>query len=687
MDGRGRAHPGAPAVLIGALLALLLMAPAALADDSAVGATGGTAYPIMSADIRLAAETVQAVCFGSFAEYRVDFRFVNDGEKRRVKLGFPFTDTVSGKHGSERPFGFQAWQNGRPLTVTAVRARATAKGGRNGYFVHEALFRHGATMITVSYLAMSSGMAANRGPAVRAGDPDYGLACSYQYWLHTGSTWKGPIGEAVVRYQLADSFPGRGIELSADGAYDYVPVTAPSGWTNPLPRTYQWQFSDFDPKPANASSWWRQQSDFDVTLGYADAFRRPGTKGRWTWSSAAKGFGEHKYDQLQDGMPETCWADGAPGPGVGQWLQASFKRPLRLRELRVLSGNNAYDTSFERFARPRTMTAIFSDGSSRFLRLKDAPTLQRFPVNVRTRSVRFVVRSVYLGTDYPAVCVSEVEFGRARAPGYAAFDRLIVDPTATGRLTAWAGPPAPRPATKVRRTDWRLLQDAELYVGGDLIGISDVGAFPADTATFKEPASLGALTAHVAGVRLPDPAVVGRVSAVEALSYWTYEVHFARSVDLLVRTPPPSDLPRVSLAAELVRETKDVRESGERYADGRRRPFRLTRIGGHLVGIVKPGRVLCLCNCSGDTRTIPGQVFWRAGDVTYHLYARSRTVTVHDLLTAASSIIEPGATAAGPPPSPWVLRLGAGLVAAGAAAAVIVLLRRGRETAATDPSA
>ena len=62
----------------------------ALADDSSVGAEGGTVHAIWTTDVRLDAETVQATCFGNFAEYRVDFRLVNEGEARKVMLGFPF---------------------------------------------------------------------------------------------------------------------------------------------------------------------------------------------------------------------------------------------------------------------------------------------------------------------------------------------------------------------------------------------------------------------------------------------------------------------------------------------------------------------------------------------------------------------------------------------------------------------
>lgn len=668
--------------------AFLWSRPVALADDTELGATGGSVYPIRSADIRMAAETVQAVCFGRFAEYRVDFRFVNDGKARKVRLGFPFADTVSSEHGTERPVGFQAWQNGRPLTVRTVEARGQGKGWTHGYFVHEALLPHGSTVITVSYLSHASATATVRRRDVSPGDPGFGMASWYTYWLHTGSTWKGPIGEAVVRYRFADTFAGRDIRLTAAEALgDYVRVTAPPDWTRPLPRTCQWQFADFEPKPAHPSDWWEPESRFDVTLGFASPMRRRVTGGAWTWSSvAAERFGDKNDDNLQDGQLDSCWAEGVPGPGTGEWLEARFKRPRRLRELRILPGNNAYGSAFKRFARPRTLTAVFSDGSHALLRLKDAATLQRFPVNVTTRSVRLVIRSVYLGTDYPATCISEVEFGTQPAPGYAPFRRLIDDPRATGRLTAWAGRAAPAPRPSTRTTDLQEAQDAEICACGDLIGISDYEPFPADAAPFKEPASLAAIRAKDRAVTLPEPTLVGEPIAVNALSYRTYEIRYASGIDLLVNTRL-TDRPRVSLLSELAEETRYM----EPYTDHRKIPFDLVTVGHQVVGLGRPGTVSC-SDCEDDARSVPGQVFWRDGDSSYHLYARAKAVTTDKLVAVARSLIEPrpgdtGGSGSAPSSSAAAWPRWVGAAAALAAVTVLVILFGLRKRRAAAPPA
>jgi len=674
---------------IRSVLLVLLFAPlvaswwpaVALANDSSIGATGGSIYPIWTTDVRLAAETVQATCFGGFAEYRVDFLFINEGRAQKVKLGFPFTDTIAGESGSERPIGFQAWQDGTPLRVKAVPARSVDGEWTEGYFVHEAIFRRGATTITVSYLAQGSGEALDRMRGAEPGDPGFGFAGWHEYWLHTGATWKGPIGEAIVRYRLADTFTGHDIEATAEDVNEGAPVTSPSGWTTPLPRSYQWQFTDFEPTPSGTRHWWGAQSPYDVTLGFTGAFEGPPTKGKWTWSSAAT-RDEAVFENIQDGDLVTCWAEGAPGPGVGEWALADFNDPVRLRELRILPGNNEYPSAFGRYARPKRLTAVFSDGSSVALRLRDAPSLQRFPVDVTTKSVKFVVESVYLGSDYPATCIAEVEFGTREAPGYAPFARLIRDADATGRLPSWAGPPAPEPRS--RAVDWFEERDADTAAGGDLIGVDLYVAFLADEAPFKEPVPIDDLRERVRGAPLPEEDLVGDLSEVNALSYWTYEVRYDSGIDLLVNTRV-SGVPHKSVLAELQNEAECV----ESYEDGRALPYEVLTIGDAVVGVARPGTIVSSCSSSPSGSdgsdgawAVPGQVFWRDGDTSYHLYARSEEVSTEDLVQVATSLIDPSLMEAEEPALSstargWLVTLGA--VAVAVVAFGWVVRRRARQ--------
>ena len=614
-----------------AAVAAALWPAAARADDTSLGAVGGTVAARPAADIRMAAETVQAVCFGSYAEYRVDFRFVNDGRARNVRLGFPFSSAVGGTHGGERPFGFQAWQGGRPLAVKMVRTgNGTMYGSARGYLVHVARFPHGASTITVSYLSESSSEARLR--SSKAG-PGAGAAQWYEYWLHTGRTWKGPIGAAVVRYSLADTFRGEGVGLRAEEADRDVPVTTP-GWTQPLPGVYQWRRGAFEPEPARGDGWWDTQSGSDVTLGFGIDWSYVPPRQNWTASKHAgtvsAGGGARSAG---DGALTTCWTAGPLDDEDRPWVQTSFKRPRRVRELRIVPGNNSYIAAFSRYGRPRTVTAAFSDGSSVVLHLADAPVLQRFPVDVTTESVKLTVDESYQGSDYPTVCISEVEFGRTRAPGYAGFSDLLADDDAAGRLTAWAGRVTGGIRAAGRVDEWQARQDAENVAGGDLIGVDDIEAFPTDDAPFRRPATLAEIEARPSILALPPEGIVGEPKSVDALSNWTFDVRYTSGVELLVNTRAARDKP-TGVLKELLEESRYMCD----YTDDRKLPYEVTTIGGRVAGVARPGTVVCSCD-EGPAVHVPAQVFWRDGTATYHLYARDRDVTADDLTAVATRML------------------------------------------------
>lgn len=245
--------------LVAAMTALFLVAAArdARADDTEVGGTGGGIQPIESGDIRMEAETVQAVVFGDFAEYRVDFLFDNSGAERTVKLGFPFEDLEevglgAPGDGTTNIAGFRAWQDGRPLRVTPqLLDPSGGEYGTQGFFLHEAVFPPGKTTITVSYLAPPLVSAGGRFTGTEW-DPRPGTSswvADYTYWLHTGAGWRDTIGKAVVRYRLADTFLGWGVDITAEqtGEESLYALTRPGGWRHPDASTYQWVFADFEP--------------------------------------------------------------------------------------------------------------------------------------------------------------------------------------------------------------------------------------------------------------------------------------------------------------------------------------------------------------------------------------------------------------------------------------------------------
>ena len=454
---------------VATILAVFWLGSPARADDTYMGGVGGDVYPLYSADIRLETETVQATMFADFAEFRVDFRFVNDGPEQSVQLGFPFAITSADEAYLPGPIAaFRAWRNGRPLAVTLGRSTSkhSAEGGNPGmgYFLHQATFPPGPTVITVSYLARPSETASTRFPELAPTQFKqlYNGWSWYEYWLHTGASWKGTIGEALIRFNLADSFLGWGADIrTSDIEGPYVQgTTSPESYTRPDARTFQWVFRDFEPNDTPVDDP-HGLSRYDLRLFYSQpqfATAPPGVtvpdvgprivaataSGTLPDSQSTSGLGYVDVFapmRAADGNPATAWAVPS-GAGESVWISFALSGSHPVQEVRLVSGNNQTPTSYRECSRPKTIRLSFSDGATTTLHLADEPGLQRFPVSTEAAGgARLDVLEVYPGTANSDTYLSEVEFGMVAAPAFAAlqgFERTGLAATAPPAATATA---------------------------------------------------------------------------------------------------------------------------------------------------------------------------------------------------------------------------------------------------------
>jgi hypothetical protein len=111
-----------------------------------------------------------------------------------------------------------------------------------------------------------------------------------------------------------------------------------------------------------------------------------------------------------DGKRSTAWIEGADGPGIGEWIRFDFDREIVIHRILIQPGYFKSPQIWAGNNRLAVVTAQFSDGSSRELTFADSMTSQKVDVGAtRTRWVRFVIKSVYYGTD-PDTALSEVAF-------------------------------------------------------------------------------------------------------------------------------------------------------------------------------------------------------------------------------------------------------------------------------------
>ena len=111
-----------------------------------------------------------------------------------------------------------------------------------------------------------------------------------------------------------------------------------------------------------------------------------------------------------DGKRATAWIEGADGPGIGEWIRFDFDREINLHRILWQPGYFKSPAIWNQNNRLATVRAEFSDGTWRELNFVDRMESQKKDVGaVRTRWVKFVITSVYYGSD-PDTAVSEVAF-------------------------------------------------------------------------------------------------------------------------------------------------------------------------------------------------------------------------------------------------------------------------------------
>ena len=111
-----------------------------------------------------------------------------------------------------------------------------------------------------------------------------------------------------------------------------------------------------------------------------------------------------------DGKRSTAWIEGADGWGEGEWIRFDFDREINLHRILWQPGYFKSPQVWAQNNRLSKVTAYFSDGSSREISFDDRMDSQKTDIgSVRTRWVKFVIKSVYFGTD-PDTALSEIAF-------------------------------------------------------------------------------------------------------------------------------------------------------------------------------------------------------------------------------------------------------------------------------------
>lgn len=117
---------------------------------------------------------------------------------------------------------------------------------------------------------------------------------------------------------------------------------------------------------------------------------------------------EHAFDKDMT----TAWNEGFEGSGEGSYITFFMEETCTLRGMTIYSGFQLPERLFRMNARPREILLVFSDGSSETYTLADVtgPQTILLPTPRNTDSITLLVTSVYPGSDYDDLCITEIEF-------------------------------------------------------------------------------------------------------------------------------------------------------------------------------------------------------------------------------------------------------------------------------------
>jgi hypothetical protein len=159
----------------------------------------------------------------------------------------------------------------------------------------------------------------------------------------------------------------------------------------------------------------------------------------------------HSVGNLLDGNDSTAWCEGAPGSGVGEWIEFQFAAPVLVDGFFIAPFYAKDRTTMFANARLKTLEVVTDEGSV-LVGFSDQKPEETFvdsaqfsyaPVyvlfynpwphykwvssvghSVKTKSLRLIVRDVFPGAKYQDLCISSVNLGLTKNR-----DRECLSPT------------------------------------------------------------------------------------------------------------------------------------------------------------------------------------------------------------------------------------------------------------------
>jgi hypothetical protein len=228
----------------------------------------------------------------------------------------------------------------------------------------------------------------------------------FRYRLSTAACWAGTIGTGRIEFRPSGIAP------------EDLRVLKPVNRFKKQGDSWVWEFQDLEPTLAD---------DLEIEAQPAVRFRRAEggnqyvQRGeRWTMahtnyrvkaSSTLPPDGGLSYSADQVKSHGGSWSEGAPGPGVGEWLELQPEVAKPLDAIEIEPGYTKTEELFQANARPKKVR-IELNGEHRFT--ADVPDSKE-PCRIAVSSYRKPVKTIRLtfedvwpGTQHEDLCISRI---------------------------------------------------------------------------------------------------------------------------------------------------------------------------------------------------------------------------------------------------------------------------------------
>jgi hypothetical protein len=132
---------------------------------------------------------------------------------------------------------------------------------------------------------------------------------------------------------------------------------------------------------------------------------------------------------LIDGSMTTCWAEGAPGFGLGETLRFKFSPKMTLTRMEVMPGYKKYQNGWDRWdsnGRLREITVTFADGSEQSFQLEDSERWQSCDFGEQTgSSIQMTIADVYYPDAGNSHYAEDTSFSEVRFFGWPASEASL----------------------------------------------------------------------------------------------------------------------------------------------------------------------------------------------------------------------------------------------------------------------